>query len=150
MPPITIGSSGNFFANNMVLLIPMSSRNPSNNFGPFQFGNTHIPLSNPTLGGAFTAQVGSQVGSIPMSRGGFIPQPYAQYERSAGIGPGFIPQSSNLFGNPYPISARQMFGSNPYYSSSQPTQFQPYIPGAQIPGNNSYGGGSNPYNFQQN
>ena len=85
-----------------------------------------------------------------MSGGGLIPQPYAQYESNAGIGPGFIPQSSNPFGNPYPVLGGQMFGSNPYYSSSHPTQFQPYIPGAQIPGNNAYGGGSNPYNFQQN
>lgn len=43
-----------------------------------------------------------------------------------------------------------MFASNPYYSSSQPTQFQPYIHRAHILGNNAYEGGSNPYNFQQN
>lgn len=150
MPPITIGSSGNFFANNMVPSMPMSSGNTSNNFGPFQFGNTHIPLSNPILGGAFVAQIGSQVGSIPMSRGGFIPQPYAHYRSNAGIGPGFIPQSTNLFRNSSPLSRGQMFGINSYYSTSQPMQFQPYIPRAQILGNNAYGGGSNPYNFQQN
>ena len=97
MPLVTIGSSGNFFANNMVPSMPMSSRNTSNNFGPFQFGNTHIPLSNPTLRGAFAAQVGSEVGSIPMFVGGFIPQPYVQYGSNAGIDPGFILQSSNPF-----------------------------------------------------
>ena len=43
-----------------------------------------------------------------------------------------------------------MFGSNPYYSSSQPTWFQSFIPGTQILGNNVYGGESNPYNVQQN
>ena len=149
MPPITIGSSSNFFANNMVPLMPMSSGNPSNNFRPFQFRNAHILLSNPTLGGAF-AQTGAQVGSIPMFGGGFIFQPYTQYGRSVEIGPGFIPQSSNPFGNPSPISGGKMFGTSPYYSSSQPTQFQPYFPRTQIPGNNAYGGGSNPYNFQQN
>lgn len=53
MPPVTIGSTCNFFANNMVPSMPMSSRKPSNNFRPFQFGNADIPLSNPTLGGAF-------------------------------------------------------------------------------------------------
>jgi hypothetical protein len=36
MPPIMKGSSGNLFANNMVPSMPMSSRNPSNNFKPFQ------------------------------------------------------------------------------------------------------------------
>ena len=55
MPSVMIGSSGIFFANNMVPSMPMSSRNTSNNFGPFQFRNTHILLSNPTLGGSFTA-----------------------------------------------------------------------------------------------
>lgn len=150
IPPVTIGSLGNFFANNMVPSMPMSSGNTSNNFRPFQFRNAHIPLSNPTLGGAFAAQAGSQVGSIPMSGGGFIPQPYAQYGSSVGIGPGFIPQSINPFGNPSLVSGEKMFGCNPYYSSSQPTQSQPYILGAQIPRNNAYEGGSNPYNFQQN
>lgn len=148
MPPVTIGSSSNFFANNMVLSMPMSSRNTSSNFGPFQFRNAHIPLSNPTLGGVF-AQTGAQYGSIPMSGGGFIPQPYAQYGSTVGIRPGFIPQSNSLFGNPF-VSIGQMFGSNPYYSSSQQMQFQPYFPGTHFPGINVYGGGFNPYNFQQN
>lgn len=84
-----------------------------------------------------------------MSGGRFIPQPYAQYGSTIGIGPGFIPQSGSSFGNPS-ISGGQMFRSNPYYSSSQQAQFQPYFPGANIPGINAYGGGSNPYNFQQN
>ena len=43
-----------------------------------------------------------------------------------------------------------MFGSNPCYSSNQSTQFQSLIPETQILGNNVYGRGSNPYNFQQN
>ena len=37
MPLVTIGSSGNFFAKNMVPSMPMSSRNTSNNFEPFKF-----------------------------------------------------------------------------------------------------------------
>ena len=84
-----------------------------------------------------------------MSGGGFIPQPYTQYRSNDGIGPGFIPQYSNLFGNSSPLTGGKMFGSNPYYSSSHPTQFQSFIPRSYIPGNNVYGGGSNPYNFQQ-
>lgn len=76
MPSLTVGLSGIFFANNMAPSIPKSSGNASSNFGPFQFGNAHIPLSNPSLGGAFTAQSGTHVGNIPMPRSGFIPQPY--------------------------------------------------------------------------
>jgi hypothetical protein len=129
--------------------MPMSFGNTSNNFGPFQFGNAHIPLSNPTLGGSFATQPGAQIRSIPMSRGRFIPQPYTQYGSNAGICLGFIPQSSNPFGNSSHLIGVKMFGSNTYYSSSQPTQFQSFIPGTQILGNNVYGGGSNPYNFQQ-
>ena len=120
MPLVTMGSSGNFFAN-MVPSLPMSSRNTSNNFGPFLFGNTHILLSNPSLGGAFAAQLEAQVENIPMSRGGFIPQPYTQYRSNVGIGPSFIPQSSNPFRNSSPLTGGKMFGRNPYYSSSQTT-----------------------------
>ena len=148
MPPITIGSSDNFFANNMVPSMPMSAGNTSNNFGPFQFRNAYILLSNPTLVDAFATQTGSQVGSLPMSGGGFIWQPYTQYRRNAGIGPYFIPQSSNPFENSSPLSGGKMFGSNPYYSSGQPMKSQSYIHGDQIPGNNAYKRGSNPYNFQ--
>lgn len=78
---------------------------------------------------------------------GFIPQPYTEYESNARIGLGFIPQSSNLFGNSSPLIGGKMFGSNSYYSSSQSTQFQSFIPGTQILENNVYGRGSNPYNF---
>ena len=148
MPPITIGLADNFFANNMVLLMPMSSRNPSSNFRPFQFRNAHFPLSNPTLGGAFE-QTRAQVGSIPMFGGGFIPQPYAQYGSTTGVGTSFTPQSGSPFGNPF-VPGGQMFRRNPYYSSSQQMQFQPYFPGTNISGINDYGGGSNPYHFQQN
>lgn len=112
MPSITMGSSSNFFSNNMVPSIPMSSGNTSNNFGPFQFGNAHIPLSNPSLGSAFAAQSEAPVGIIPISGGGFIPQPYTQFGSNARIGPSFIPQSNNPFGNSSPLSGGQMFGSN--------------------------------------
>ena len=148
MPPVTIGSMGNFFANNMVSSMPMSSGNPSSNFRPFQFGNAHISLSNPTLGGAF-AQTGAQVGSIPMSRGGFILQPFAQFGSIAGVDTNFIPQIDSSFLNPS-VSGGKMFGSNPYYSSNQQMQFQPYFPRTNILSINAYGGGSNPYHFQQN
>ena len=76
MPSVMIGSSRIFFVNNMVPLMPMSYGDTSNNFGPFQFRNAHILLLNPTLGCSFASQPGSQIGSIPMSGGGFIPQPY--------------------------------------------------------------------------
>ena len=128
--------------------MPMSLGNPSTNCRPFQLGNARIPLSNPTLGGSF-AQIGAQDGSIPMSGGAFIPQPYAQHGITTGIGPSFIPQSGSLFGNTS-ISRGKMFGSNLYYSSRQQTKFQPYFPRTNIPGINAYGGGSNPYKFQQN
>lgn len=55
MPSITMGLLGSFFASNMVPSMPMSSRNVSNNSGPFQFGNDHISLSNPSLGDTFIA-----------------------------------------------------------------------------------------------
>ena len=141
-------SAGNFFANNMVSLMPMSSRISSGNFGPSHFENAHILLSNPTLGGAF-AQTRAQVGSNPMSGGGFIPQPYAQSESTTRFSTNFIPQTGNPFGNPF-VSGGKMFGRNPYYSSSQQMQFQPYFLGTNIPGINAYGGEYNPYHFQQN
>ena len=78
-----------------------------------------LDLSN--LGHRSGAQPEAQIRSIPMFGGGFIPQPYTQYESNAGIGPGFILQSSNPFGNCSPLIGGKMFGSNPYYSSSQPT-----------------------------
>ena len=58
MPSITAGVAGSFFANNMVPSMPMSSGVSPNNFGPSQFGTSHISLSNPTLGSAF-AQTGA-------------------------------------------------------------------------------------------
>ena len=42
-----------------------------------------------------------------------------------------------------------MFGSNSYYNSNLQMQFQPF-PRTSIPSINAYGGGSNPYHFQQN
>ena len=147
MPSVTIGSLGNVFANNIIPSMPVSFENTSNNFGPFQFGNAHIPLSNPTLGGAF-AQIGAQVGSNPMSGGGFIPQYYAQYRSTAAVGTNFIPQTNNFFGDPS-VPGGQMFSSNPYYSSNPQTQFQ-HFPRTSILGINAYGGGPNPYHFQQN
>ena len=72
MPSITMGSANNFFANNMVPSMPMSSGIPLGNFKPSQFEHAYIPLSNPTLGSAF-AQTGAQVESNPMLGGGFIP-----------------------------------------------------------------------------
>ena len=116
MPLVTIGLVGNFFANNMVSSMPMSSGIPPSNFKPSQFKNTHIPLSNPTLGGAF-AQIRAQVGRNPMSGGGFIPQSYAQYGSTAAVGTNFIPQTNNFFGDPS-VPGGQMFSSNPYYSSN--------------------------------
>ena len=72
MPSITMGSAGNFFTNNMVPSMPISSGIPPGNFRPSQFRNAHIPLSNPTLGGAFS-QTEAQIGSNPTLGGGFIP-----------------------------------------------------------------------------
>ena len=91
MPFVTMGSTDNFFANNMVPSMPMSSGVPPSNFGPSQFGSAHIPLSNPTLGSAF-AQTGAQVESNPMLGGGFIPQSYAHYGNVAATGINYIPQ----------------------------------------------------------
>ena len=99
MPSFTMGVVDNFFANNMVPSMPMSSGVPPSNFGPSQFGNAHIPLSNPTLGSAF-AQTGAQVESNPMLGVGFIPQSYAQYGSTTAIGNNFILQTGSLFGNP--------------------------------------------------
>ena len=144
---ITMGSTGNFFANNMVPSMPMSSRIPLGNFKPSQFENAHIPLSNPTLGGAF-AQTGAQVGSNPMLGGGFIPQSYAQYGSTTAVGNNFISQIGSLFGNPS-IPGGKMFGNDLYYSSNPQAQFQPF-PGTNVSGINAYRGGSNPYHFQQN
>ena len=53
MPSITMGEAGNFFVNNMVPSMPMSFAIPPNNYSPSQFGTSHLPLSNPTLGSAF-------------------------------------------------------------------------------------------------
>ena len=78
MRSITIGATDNFFANKMVPSMPMSSAVPLNNYGPSQFGTSHLRLSNPTLGSAF-AQTGAQVASNPMISGGFIPQPFSPY-----------------------------------------------------------------------
>ena len=78
-----------------------------------------------------------------------IPQPYTQFGRTAGVGTNFIPQTDSPFGNPLVLGGK-MFGRNPYHSSSQQTQFQPFFPGTNTPGINAYGGGSNPYHFQQN
>ena len=147
MPPVTIGLTGNFFANNMVSSMPMSSGIPSCNFRPSQFKNVHIPLSNPTMGGAFV-QTGAQVGSNPMLDGGFIPQSYAQYGITIAVGTNFIPQTDSLFGN-LSVPGGQMFDSNPYYNSNLQMHFQPF-PRTNIPGINAYEGGSNPYHFQQN
>ena len=147
MPFVTMGSADNFFANNMVPSMPMSLGIPPGNFEPSQFGNAHISLSNPTLGSAF-AQTGAQVGSNPMSGGGFIPQSYAQYGSTTAIGNNFIPQTDNSFGNPSVLGG-QVFGNNPYYSSNPQPQFQSF-PGVNILSINAYGGRSNPYHFQQN
>jgi hypothetical protein len=78
IPSITMGTVGNFFANNMVLSMPMSSGVPPNNYSASQFRTSHLPLSNPTLGSSF-AQTGAQVASNPMISGGFIPQPFGPY-----------------------------------------------------------------------
>ena len=108
MPSITMGSVGNFFANNMVPSMPMSSGVPPSNFVPSQFGNAHIPLSNPTLGSSF-AQTRAQVESNPMLGGGFIRQSYAHYRNAAATRINFIPQIGSPFGNPS-ILGGKMFG----------------------------------------
>ena len=142
-----MGEADNFFANNMVPFMPMSSGVPPNNFGPSQFGNAHILLSNPTLGSAF-AQTGAQVESNPMLGGGFIPQSYTHYGNVVATGINYIPQTGSPFGN-LSILGGQMFGNNPYYGSNLQPQFQSF-PGGNIPGVNAFGGGSSPYQFQQN
>ena len=110
MPSITMGSTDNFFANNMVPLMPMSLGIPPSNFGASHFENAHILLSNPTLGGAFV-QTRAQVGSNPMSGGGFIPQSYAQYGSTAAVGNNFIPQTDSPFGDLF-VPGGKMFGNN--------------------------------------
>ena len=147
MPSVTMGAASNFFANNMVPSMPMSSGVPPSNFGPSQFGNAHILLSNPTLGSAFS-QTGAQVESNPMLGGGFIPQSYAHYGSVAATGINYIPQNGSPVGN-LSILGGQMFGNNPYYDSNPQPQFQSF-PRDNIPGVNAFGGGSSPYQFQQN
>ena len=83
-----------------------------------------------------------------MSGGGFIPQSYTQYESTTTVSNNFISQTGSPFGNPSVLGG-QMFGNNPYYSSNPQPQFQSF-PGTNVPGINAYGGGSNPYHFQQN
>ena len=139
MPSITAGAAGNFFANNMVPSMPMSSGVPPNNFNPSQFGTSHIPLSNPTLRSAF-AQTGAQVVSNPMLGGGFVQQYFSPY--------GSVVATRLNYGNPSVLGG-QVFGNNPYYGSSLQSQFQSF-PGGNIPGINVFGGGSSPYQFQQN
>ena len=116
MPSVAMGVTDNFFPNNMVPSMSMSSGVPPNNFGPSQFGNAHILLSNPTFGSAFV-QTGAQVESNPMLGGGFIPQSYAHYGNAAATGINYIPQTGSPFGNPS-IMGGKMFGNNPYYSSN--------------------------------
>ena len=116
MPSVTMGATDNFFANNMVPSMPMSSQVPPNNFGPSQFGSAHIPLSNLTLGSDF-AQTGAQVESNPMLGGEFIPQSYTHYGSVDATGINYIPQTSSLFGNPS-VLGEKMFGNNPYYGSN--------------------------------
>jgi hypothetical protein len=147
MPSVTMGATGNFFANNMVPSMSMSSGVPPNNFRSSQFRNAHIPLSNPTLGSAF-AQTGAQVESNPMLGGGFIAQSYAHYGSAATTRINYIPQTGSPFGIPS-VLGEQMFGNNPYYGSNPQSQFQSF-PGGNIPGVNAFGGGSSPYQFQQN
>ena len=111
-----MGSAGNFFANNMVPSMPMSLGVPPSNFRPSQFGNAHIPLSNPTLGSAF-AQTVAQVASNPMLGGGFVPQSFDPYESATATGLNYIHQTSSPIGNPSVLGG-QVFGNNPYYGSS--------------------------------
>ena len=116
MLSITMGAVGNFFANNMVPSMPMSSTVPPNNYGPSQFGTSHLLLSNQTLGSAF-AQTGAQVASNPMISGGFIPQPFGPYGSTATTGLNYVHQTSSPIGNPSVLGG-QVFGKNPYYGSS--------------------------------
>ena len=116
MPSMTMGAANNFFANNMVPSMPMSSGVPLNNFGPSQFETSHIPLSNPTLGSAFV-QTGAQVVSNPMLGGGFVPQSFGPYGSAAATGLNYIHQTGSPVGNPS-VLAGQMFGNNPYYGSN--------------------------------
>ena len=83
-----------------------------------------------------------------MSGGGFIPQSYTQCRSTTAIGNNFILQIGSPLGNPS-VPGGKMFGNNPYYSSNPQPQFQSF-PGANVLGINAYGGGSNPYHFQQN
>ena len=144
MPCMTMGATDNFFANNMVPSMPMSSGVPPNNFGPSQFRSSHIPLSNPTLGSAF-AKIGAQVVSNPMLGGGFVPQSFGPYRSAAATRLNYIHQTSSPIGNPSVLGG-QVFGNNPYYDSSSQSQFQSF-PGGNIPGINAFGGGSSPYQF---
>jgi hypothetical protein len=121
MPSVTMGETDNFFANNMVPSMPMSSGVPPNNFRPSQFGNAHISLSNTTLGSAF-AQAGAQLESNPKLGGGFIPQSYTHYGNAAATGINYIPQTDNPFGN-LSVLGGQVFGNNPYYGSNLQPQF---------------------------
>ena len=121
MCSITMGAAGNFFANNMVSSMPMSSAVPPNNYGPSQFGTSHLLLSNPTLGSAF-AQTGAQVACNPMITGGFIPQPFGPYGSTTATGLNHINQTSNRIGNPSVLGG-QVFGNNLYYGSSPQPQF---------------------------
>jgi hypothetical protein len=83
-----------------------------------------------------------------MSGGGFIPQSYTQYRSATTIGNNFIPQTGSPFGNPSVLGGK-MFSSNPYYNSNPQLLYQSF-PRTNVPGINAYGGGSNPYHFQQN
>ena len=137
MPSITTGATDNFFANNMVPSMPMSSGVPLNNFGPSQFRTSHIPLSNPTLGSVF-AQTRAQVASNTMLGGGFVPQYFGPYGSAATTGLNYIHQTSNPIGNPSVLGG-QVFGHNPYYGSSPQSQFQSFY-GGNILGINVFGG----------
>ena len=121
MPSITMGAVSNFFANNMVPSMPMSSAVPLNNYGPSQFGTSHLPLSNPTLGSAF-AQTRAQVASNPMISGGFIPQPFGPYGSTTATRLNYINQTSSPIGNPSVLGG-QVFVNNLYYGSSPQPQF---------------------------
>ena len=107
--------------------MPMSSTVPLNNCGPSQFGTSHLPLSNPTLGSAF-AQTGAQLASNPMISGGFIPQPFGPYGSTAATGLNYINQTSSPIGNLFVLGG-QVFGNNTYYGSSPQPQFQSFLGG---------------------
>lgn len=128
----------------------MSSGNTSNNFGPFQFGI--LILHCPTRPWEVTSQ--HNPGLRSRTSQCLEVDLFHNHTLSMGLmlelAQVFIPQSSNLFGNSSPLTGGKMYGSNLYYSSSQPTLFQSFIPRTQIPRNNVYGGGSNPYNFERN